>query len=69
MKNFSGINNFVGNSNESIMRFTPRQLIKYHMEHPEIPITDDDIANLILDVPIVRDLRSTHQLSVRSKAN
>lgn len=28
---------------------TPRQLIWYHIENPEEPITDDDIRNLKLD--------------------
>ena len=37
------------NQNDKIIQFTPRQLIKYHMEHPEISITDQDIENLILD--------------------
>jgi hypothetical protein len=35
--------------NNSTIRFTPRELIKYHIEHPEIPITDKDIENLVLD--------------------
>ena len=35
----------------STIRFTPRQLIKYHIEHPEIPIRDEDIENLVLDFP------------------
>ena len=26
--------------------FTPRELIMYHIENPEEPITDDDIRNL-----------------------
>ena len=28
---------------------TPRELINYHIENPEEPITDDDILNLKLD--------------------
>lgn len=28
--------------------FTPRELIRYHIENPEVPITDDDIRNLNL---------------------
>ena len=39
---------FSPQSNTS-MRFTPRELIRYHIEHPEVPITDIDIENLILD--------------------
>ncbi len=30
--------------------FTPRELIYYHMQHPDKPISDDDIENLILVV-------------------
>ncbi len=37
--------------NDSTCRLTPRQLIKYHMEHPEIPITDADIENLVFEFP------------------
>ncbi len=28
--------------------FSPRELIRYHIENPEEPITDDDIRNLNL---------------------
>lgn len=28
---------------------TPRELIKYHIENPGEPITDEDIQNLVLD--------------------
>jgi len=34
---------------KSTISFTPRELIRYHMEHPDIPITDEHIENLILD--------------------
>ena len=40
------------NQNDKILRFTPRQLIRYHIEHPEIPITDNDIENLVLDYQV-----------------
>ena len=40
------------NQNDKTLRFTPRELIKYHMEHPEISITDQDIENLILDYQV-----------------
>jgi hypothetical protein len=35
--------------NNKAIRFTPRELIKFHIEHPEVPITDKDIENLVLD--------------------
>jgi len=39
----------LSNQHNSTTRFTPRELIKYHMEHPDVPITDEHIENLILD--------------------
>lgn len=30
--------------------FTPRELIYYHMEHPDVPISDADMENLVLVV-------------------
>ena len=52
MNSNADISSFNQNSRDT--RFTPRQLIKYHMEHPEIPIRDEDIENLILDFPDLR---------------
>jgi len=49
MKSNADIGSYDQNSRD--IRFTPRQLIKYHMEHPGIPIRDEDIENLILDFP------------------
>lgn len=31
------------------VRFTPRELIKYHIDHPNEPITDEHINNLVLE--------------------
>ena len=47
--------------NNSAGRFTPRELIKYHIEHPEIPITDKDIENLVLDFSFVSNMRERYQ--------
>jgi hypothetical protein len=46
-------NTIFSSQNNSVSRFTPRELIKYHIEHPEVPITDKDIENLVLDFPSV----------------
>ena len=41
---------------------TPRELIKYHIEHPEVPITDKDIENLVLnDFPALSNKREAYQ--------
>ena len=37
---------------------TPRELINYHIENPEEPITDEDILNLKLDHQIEARLDS-----------
>lgn len=34
----------------NINSFTPRQLVRRHIEHPEEPITEEDIINLDLTV-------------------
>jgi hypothetical protein len=47
--------------NNRVSKFTPRELIRYHIEHPEIPITDKDIENLVLDFPIVSDKGEGYQ--------
>ena len=48
--------------NNSAGRFTPRELIKYHIEHPEIPITDKDIENLIINNSADSSLREEYQV-------
>lgn len=34
---------------------SPRELIRYHIENPEVPITDEDIRNLDLRKELVID--------------
>ena len=45
------------------MRLTPRQLIKHHMLYPDQPITDQDIENLVLDIPVIGYLGQNEQAS------
>ncbi len=35
--------------NKKKASFTPRELIRHHMENPHLPITDEDIENLDLN--------------------
>ena len=40
-------NKSVNNTHRS---FTPHELVQYHMEHPDEPITDADMRNLNLEL-------------------
>jgi hypothetical protein len=55
--------------NNKASRFTPRELIKYHIEHPEIPITDKDIENLVLDFSSVSNQSEEYQSFNKNNGN
>ena len=40
--------------NQKKSSLTPRELIKFHIENPDQPITDEDILNLKLDYQTMR---------------
>ena len=55
--------------NSKASRFTPRELIKYHIEHPDVPITDKDIENLILDFPVADNQGEEYQSFNQNNSN
>src|SRR4051812_43042526 len=57
----SNSNTLFSPQNDRTCKFTPRELIKYHIEHPEVPITDKDIENLVIDLPIASSLNEEYQ--------
>jgi hypothetical protein len=58
----SNSNTIFSQKNSRASRFTPRELIKYHIEHPDIPITDKDIENLVIELPKASNLNKEYQV-------
>ena len=58
----SNSNTLFSPQNNRTSKFTPRELIKYHIEHPEIPITDKDIENLVINNSADSSLREEYQV-------